>query len=216
MVSGRHPRRPEPGLENVSFNNWGWGGVEINQPVRYGKGVAVDPELVNTFDRNIYWNPFSTKIFTNGSYCNPELDLAQWQKLSGQDLHSKWLDPLDHPQEMPRWFKERFSLKGDLRPIHQVLTELIPSVKEGVAKTVLMSRLLRSKRVEPVKFADPMFFGLYYDAEGKRCASVWSRARRSATFWSAAPRLTVENKYLVRKEAEAVNGRLSLFVDESR
>ena len=203
-------------FENVSFSNWGWGGVEVNQPVLYGKGVVVDPEVVNTFDRNIYWNPWSTKIFSNGRYCTTDLDLDQWQKLSGQDHHSRWLNPLDHPEDMPQWFSKRFLFKkGDLRPIHQVLTELIPTVKNGVAKTVLMSRLIRSKHVEPVKFADPMLFGLYFDAEGQRCASVWSRGAgvRDLLVGSAA-RVTIENKFVARKDVAPGNGRLSLYVDE--
>jgi hypothetical protein len=203
-------------FENVMFNDYGWGGVEVNQPVYYGKGVKIDAERVNTFDRNIYWNPFSTKIFTNGRYCMPELDLAQWQKLSGQDAHSQWLDPLEHPEQMPQWFQKRFPFKkGDMRPIHDIITNYIATAKNGVAKTILMARLIRSKRIEPVKFTDPMLFGLSFDAEGKRCVGIWSRGAAVRDFLvGSAARVTVENKFKVRKELEPVGGRLSLFVSE--
>jgi parallel beta-helix repeat protein len=204
-------------VENAIFDNWGWGGVEVNQPTRCGDGAAFTPELANSFDGNIYWNRYTSRIFTNGRYCTTDLDLAQWQQLSGQDRRSRWLNPLDHPEEMPDWFKQRFPFKkGDFRPVHQVLTELIPSVKEGAAKTVLMSRLLRSKRVEPLKFADPMLFGLSFDFQGKPCISLWSRgAALRELLVGQSGCVTFENKYMQRKRVQPAGGRLSLYVDEA-
>ena len=99
-------------LENVIFNNWGWGGVEINQPVHYSAQGKVEPELVNTFDGNIYWNPFSTRIFTNGSYCQPELDLAQWQRALRPGPAQPVVQPAGTPRRDARVVQEAVSLQA--------------------------------------------------------------------------------------------------------
>ena len=207
VVSRRHASWPRAGcFENVSFDNWGWGGVEINQPVCYSQGVAVDPELVNTFDRNIYWNPFSTRIFTNGRYCSPELDLAQWQELSGQDRHSRWLNPLDHPRGDAAVVQGAVPLQqgrhaADPPGAHRVHP---PRSKDGVAKTILMSRLIRSKthRAGEVRRPHALRAVLRRRRQALRERSG-AAARRCGTCSSArAARVTVENKFAARKEIE--------------
>ena len=203
-------------VENVFFDSIAWGGQEVNQPNHFAKGTAVDPDQVSTFTGNIYWNDRGEKIFNNGAYCTRDLTFKEWQELSGQDKDGRWMDPLDNPDKMPSWFKERFPFKkGDFRPLDQVLEKYIPTVKNGPARCVLMGRLLRSKRIEAVKFADPMLFGYYFDVDGKPCVTLWSRAAgmRDLLVGDAA-QVTLENRFLQRKELQVADGRLSLFVGE--
>jgi hypothetical protein len=203
-------------IENVIFNNYAWGGLEVNQPVCYVKGAAIDLELVNTFVRNIYWNDLTNKIFNNGSYGTHDFTLPEWQEASGQDQGSLWLNPFDHPDQMPAWFKAQFPFKkDDFRSIHQVLADYLPSLNYGVAKTVLTSRLVRSRRIEVLPFSDPALTGVGFNCDGRRCASLWSKGAGMRTLLLPdVKRVTVENRFLQRKEFDVVDRRLSLFVNE--
>jgi hypothetical protein len=48
-------------------------------------------------------------------------------------------------------------------------------VKNGVAKTILMSRVIRAKRLEPLHFTDPALFGLRLEGQGGKFVALWSR-----------------------------------------
>lgn len=203
-------------VENVFMNNTAWGGLEVNQPNNFANRKTVDPDQVSTFEGNIYWNDRGEKIFNDGTYCTRNWTFKEWQELSGQDKDGRWMDPLENPDKMPQWFRERFPFKkGDFRPLDKTTEDFIPNVKGGVPRTVLLSRLLRAKRIEKLSFADPMLFGLSFDSEGRKCLALWTRSAGMREFVVAgADNVTLENRFLQHKALAVDGGRMGLYVGE--
>ena len=80
--------------------------------------------------------------------CGASVDLATWQKLSGQDKGSRVIDPWAQRDQMPDWFKERFHFaKDQFRQAEQTWeTYISGKVRRSVAQIVLYSRLLRTRQ----------------------------------------------------------------------
>ena len=190
-------------------------GSLIGQALTYDGKTPVSPEVENTFVRNYYWSDTTGKIIQDGS--RGPVDLATWQKLSGQDAGSRFIDPGALRDKMPRWFRERFKFKRhEFRPVGEVWDKYITGkVRRSIAQVVLGSRLVRSKFIEEAKFADPDIQGLYFEHEGRRCISLWSK-RPSVKYFAipAAGQVIFENKYMQRKPLAVRDGWVSLLVSE--
>ena len=197
--------------ENVLINQ----GLLVSQPYTYGGADSVAREFGHTFSRNYYWSDTPDRMIQNGS--KGPVDLKTWQSLSGQDKDSQLIDPWQSRDKMPEWFKERFKFgKDEFRPVGEVWDKYIEGkIGRSIAQVVLFSRLLRSKTIEEIKFADPDLSGLYFDSEGQKCSALWCKGSAVKDFIIAdSKQVTVENKFLQRKQVEAQEGRISLYVSK--
>ena len=157
----------------------------IGQALTYDGKTPPPPEVENTFVRNCYWSDAGERIIQNGS--KGLADLATWQKLSGQDKESRFIDPWASREQMPQWFRDRFHFQKDqFRPVGEVWEKyIVGKVRRSIAQVVLAGRLVRSKLIEEAKFADPDLQGIYFEFEGKRCVSLWAN-RASVKYFLAA------------------------------
>ena len=211
--SARSPEKRNEVAENVIFDNCAAGKIQIGHAFRYGKGKSVSPDIANKYRGNIYWSSTSEKIINDYEL----LDLKKWQELSSQDKDSLFMNPYDNMDKMPEWFREKFKIKKDeFRPIGEVMDGCLSNIKKSTARTVLMSRLLRSKTLEQIKFTDPMLFGVYFNMDGKRCASLWSKGVGTRDFIvPGVNQILFESKYLKRKTVETQDSRVSVLVGEA-
>jgi hypothetical protein len=203
-------------IDNVIFDNWGWGGIEVNQLVRYDKGVPVNTNLINYYANNVYWNRTNTLIFSNGAHCTRDLDFKRWQELSGQDQDSRFMNPWENMDKMPAWFRERITFKqDDFRSIAEVMDGVLSNLRKSTSRTVLMSRLVRSKVLTRVDFSDPMMFGVCFEMDGKRCVGLWSKgvAVRDLLVPGVA-QVVYESKYLKRIPVPVRDGRVRILVGD--
>ena len=187
----------------------------IGQALTYDGKTPVSPEVENTFARNYYWSDTTDKIIQNGN--RGLVDLATWQKVSGQDKGSRLIDPWTSRDEMPRWFRERFHFqRHEFRPVTEVWDKYITGkVRRSIAQVVMAGRLVRSKVIEEAKFADPDIEGIYFEYEGRRCVSLWGK-RPSVKYFviPGVNQVTFENKFLQRKPLAVRDGWVSLLVSE--
>ncbi len=170
-------------------------------------------ETENTLDDNYYWSDTPAHMIG----CGASVDLATWQKLSGQDKGSRVIDPWAQRDQMPDWFKERFHFaKDQFRQAEQTWeTYISGKVRRSVAQIVLYSRLLRAKTIEEAKFADPNLCGYYFDLEGKPALTIWSKGPTVKDFLAPqGAQLVQENKWLQRRDVENAGGRFRLFLNE--
>ena len=188
----------------------------IGQAIHYGVPGRVIPKgAENTFNGNYYWTDQpGQKIIVNGPAM---VDLKAWQEASGQDKDSQFIDPWENRDKMPEWFKAKFHFARDeFRPAEETWEKYIDGkIRRSISQLVLYSRLLRSKTIQPATFTDPDISGLYFQFEGKRCLSLWSRGPALKCF--AIPdgaQVVHENKFFQRKPLEARRGLVSLFIHE--
>ena len=188
----------------------------IGQAIHYGVPGRVIPKgAENTFNRNYYWTDQpGGKIIVNGPAM---VDLKTWQDASGQDKDSQFIDPWENRDKMPEWFKAKFHFaKDEFRPAQETWEKNINGkIRRSISQVVLYSRLLRSKSIQAATFGDPDISGLYFQFEGKRCLSLWSRGPAVKYFvLPEGAQVVRENKFFQRKPLEAMQGRVSLFIHE--
>jgi parallel beta-helix repeat protein len=214
--SVRSPGKLNTVIENAIFDNWGWGGIEVNQLVRYAKGVPVNTNLINHYAGNVYWNRTNVVIFSNGAHCTRDLDFKTWQELSGQDQDSRFMNPWTNLDKMPAWFRERFTFKeDDFRPIVDVMDGPLANLRKSTARTVLMSRLVRSKTLTRLAFSDPTLFGYLFEMDGQRCVSLWSKGVAERDFLlPGITQVAYESKYLKRTPVNVAEGRVRILVGD--
>ena len=213
----RSPGKLNAVLENVVFDNCGWGGLQVNQLVPYAKGVPVDSNVINRYAGNVYWHRTNTVIFSNGAHCTRDLDFKTWQELSGQDRDSRFLNPWENMDQMPAWFRQRFRFRSDeFRSIAEVADGYLANLRKSTARTVLMSRLLRSRTLERLVFTDPMLFGVAFEMDGQRCVSLWSKGVAVRDFLvPGCSQVTYESKYLKRTPVPVQAGQIRVLVGEA-
>ena len=201
-------------LQNTVTEN-----VMINAGALFGSTLPYDgkrkfsPDIENTLDNNYYWSDTPRHMIG----CGGDIDLATWQRVSGQDKASRFIDPWAQRDRMPDWFKERFHFaKDQFRPADQTWeTYISGKVRRSIAQIVLYSRLLRAKTIELAQFTDPNLNGYYFDLEGKGALAFWSKGPTVKDFLAAdGVRLVQENKFLQRRAVEAAGGRFRLFLNE--
>jgi hypothetical protein len=188
----------------------------VDNCFEYGGANAVDPAIVNTYAGNYYYAYDTDQIINNGRYASRTFDLKGWQQISGQDKGSQFIDPWEKRDQMPAWFRERFHFRKDeFRPVPEVFEKYASKISHRIYVTVINGRLLRSKTIEWAKFTDPDLRGLYYEAEGQRCLSVWSAGMGMKYFMvPGVKQVVVENKFLRRKQVDTRDGRVALFVNQ--
>jgi hypothetical protein len=187
----------------------------VGQALTYDGKRPVAPEVENTFAGNYYWSTKSDKVIQNGS--RGLVDLATWQKLSGQDKGSRCIDPWASRNEMPEWFRQRFHFAADeFRPVGDVWQKyIVGKVRRSIAQVVLAGRLIRSKFIEERRFTDPDVQGIHFELEGKPCISLW--AKRSGVKYfnvGGVSQALVENKFLQRKPLATEGGYVGLLLNE--
>jgi parallel beta-helix repeat protein len=203
--------------ENVVVDN-GSGALEhaiARYP--YGRpGVTVDPDAVNEYRHNYYGSSPSlgAKVAEKGA-----ADLAAWQKASGLDVASVWVNPRDKAQ-MPKWYQKKTAAlrEGQLRPYKEIVDLTGGEVRKfNPNRLLLRGRLAESKYLKVVEFEDSGVRGAYFDTEGRRCLALWSRTSASMTDWvlpAGQKQVVVENKWLNRHTVGAEDGRISLYVTD--
>jgi parallel beta-helix repeat protein len=201
--------------ENIIFENGGWNGPELSQVGKYGRGAA-DTNIFNRYDGNFYWNRTNAPALSGAAPDAQGPDVAAREQQAAGIGNSRFVNPWDNRDQMPAWFRQCFTFRKDeFRPIAEVNDGALANVRKSTARTVLVSRLLRSKTLERLAFADPQLFGVCFEAEGKRCAALWSKGVATRDFLVAgARRVVYESKYLKRTTLEAPDGRVGILVGE--
>jgi hypothetical protein len=148
-------------------------------------------------------------------------DLAAWQKASGQDAGSVWINPWDKAK-MPKWYQEKMAefTEERIRPYKQVVDLTGGEVRKfSPSRLLLRGRLAESKYLKVVEFEDSGVRGAYFDTEGQRCLALWSRGGAGMTDWilpAGQKQAVVENKWLNRTTVRADDGRFSLYVTDDQ
>jgi len=198
--------------ENVVFDNGkgGWEDTIARYP--YGQpGVVIDPDAVNVYNGN-YYGCRDAELAKKGAEA-----LAAWQKASGQEVGSSWIDPWDK-EKMPEWYRKKMDgfTKDQFRPYKQVVDLTGGDIRKfSPSRLLLRERLAESKYLKTVDFENTGVRGLYFDSEGRRCLALCPRGGSEMTDWILPPgqkEILVENKWLNRTTVKADNDRISLFI----
>ena len=164
--------------ENVVFNN-GSGGLEhAIARCPYGRpGVTVNPDTVNEYRNNYYGSSpgLGAKLADKGA-----ADLAAWQKASGLDVGSVWVNPWDKAK-LPKWCRKKMAAltEGQFRPYKEIVDLTGGEVRKfNPNRLLLRGRLAESKYLKVVEFEDSGVRGVYFDTEGRRCLALVPRRQR--------------------------------------
>jgi parallel beta-helix repeat protein len=208
--------------ENAFFDNGtgGWASQAGNR-LPYGRpGITVDPDAESTFRSNYYGSGVAFTGSDTNLIARAASDLAEWQRVSGQDQGSQWINPWIKTN-MPAWFQKKMPFaQGHFRPYQTVVDLTGGEVRKfSPSRLLLRGRLVESKYLKVVDFEESGVRGVYFDLEGKRCLALWSRSGMGMTDWilpAGQKDVVVENKWLNRKTMSTADGRLSLLVADDQ
>ena len=196
--------------ENLIFDNEN----NLCESRDYGTLSALDPFVNNFSDYNIFYAPQKPMpsvfmLHRNGSYRT----LAEWQKVSGRDVHSVEMDPRAKGVALPEWAAAKKQY-WDI-PLRRRVEKRALGLLDGPTSCIACGRWMRSLKAEDVQLSDPQIKAYLIEVEGERTLVLWScheMARRYVRICLDQDEVVVENAYLVRQTRSLSNRAIDVVV----
>jgi len=191
--------------DNLVFNN----GIGYTEHRRYGQpsdlAVAIHD---NVSDSNVFWASSPADIIgyeTGGGAKTGYADLAEWQRLTGRDLHSLYADPRNPKTALPGWAQStrkewdiKLRTRAELNALNLGLVQC-PSGAEALA------RIARAASLAAFDTGDPAIKAFVFDFQGQKILALWTTQvseRRPLRLALGQTDVTVEDGYgRVKKQA---------------
>jgi len=197
-------------LENISFNNhldqlWTMRDYRVRSDPR-NKYYSFDS------DRNIFFYRDRSKIVRTGM--QKVLSLEKWREVSGKDANSRIIDPFKETGKLPEWARKLFDFKkyASLRTAEEI-ADMNVEISDCVGSMIFKSRISRAANYRRLKVKDMTLRAFMLDLEGKRALALWrTKGAGNVRVKVAADKVTLEDRWLRRKELNAPDEKVVVFV----
>ena len=201
--------------DNLIFDNT----VAYTEWRNYGQPSFRDAYIHdNVSDHNIFWASAPNTVFgyeTGGGAWTGYADLAQWQRLSGRDLHSVYADPRDPATPVPAWAQAKRKVWGRKMRTRAEIEALNLGLMESPSGAEAQGRLARAASVTPFETGDPAIKAFVFDFDGQKTLALWTTqvsVRRPLRLALNQPNVTVEDGYGQTTKQRLRGGAITLHV----
>ncbi len=163
----------------------------------YGKPSAVDADIANASDDNLFYGTPQDALFTYSDGAYPSLDA--WRKASGRDGRTVVADPRDPSTPPPAWASASRPLWAKKMRSWDEITGLNLGLVKTPSAAELNGRLMRSPDIQPFDMGDPEIKAYLLSVGGQRTLAFWTTqvaARRPVRVRTGSAQVVVEDGYL--------------------
>jgi hypothetical protein len=193
--------------ENIVFDN----STNYFEHRNYAERSDIDPFINNFSNYNIWWHSDPERNFQHaaGRYA----DFATWQKVSGRDEKSVYVNPRDSKTKLPEWAeaKRHYWAKKYRTPTEMAALKL--GIIESPMTAELLARIRRANNVRALPISDSQIKAFAFDVEGQPVVAVWTSQtadRRYVRLDADANSVVVENGYGGQSTRTLPNGAIEV------